>query len=108
MLSNSWILIWFLPVHNCRMPIVDEKAPRDADFDALLDLLRPLESDCATVFNCQGGSEIQCFNFSSGTSNIVLRDGEVPQMTTSPQSTSPRIWEDLAPEQVLSTGPYYA
>ena len=25
------------------------------------------------------------------------RDGEVPQLTTSPQSTSPRIWEDLAP-----------
>ena len=32
------------------------------------------------------------------------RDGEVPQMTTSPQSTSPRIWVDLAP----GTGPYYA
>ena len=31
------------------------------------------------------------------------RDGEVPQMTTSPQSTSPRIWEDLAP----GTGPQY-
>ena len=36
------------------MPIVDEKAPREADFDALLDLLRALDSDCATVFNCQG------------------------------------------------------
>ena len=35
------------------MPIVDEKAPREADFDALLDLLRPLDADCATVFNCQ-------------------------------------------------------
>ena len=34
---------------------------------------------------------------------MLLRDGEVPQMTTSPQSTSPRIWEDLAP----STGPQY-
>ena len=31
------------------------------------------------------------------------RDGEVPQMTTSPQSTSPRVWEDLAP----GTGPQY-
>ena len=30
-----------------------------------------------------------------------VRDGEVPQMTTSPQSTSPCIWEDLAP----GTGP---
>lgn len=38
-----------------RMPIVDEKAPRDADFDALLDLLRLLDADCATVFNCQMG-----------------------------------------------------
>ena len=37
-----------------RMPIVDEKAPREADFDALLDLLRPLDSGCAAVFNCQG------------------------------------------------------
>ena len=35
------------------MPIVDEKAPREADFDALLDLLRPLDADCAAVFNCQ-------------------------------------------------------
>ena len=33
----------------------------------------------------------------------IYRDGEVPQMTTSPQSTSPRIWEDLAPV----TGPQY-
>ena len=33
----------------------------------------------------------------------MYRDGEVPQMTTSPQSTSPRICEDLAP----STGPQY-
>ena len=38
------------------------------------------------------------------TSTIIVRDGEVPQMTTSPQSTSPRIWEDLAP----GTGPHYA
>ena len=45
------------------MPIVDEKAPREADFDALLDLLRPLDSDCATVFNCQGKREIQCLKF---------------------------------------------
>ena len=33
---------------------MDEKAPREADFDALLDLLRPLDSGCAAVFNCQG------------------------------------------------------
>ena len=32
------------------------------------------------------------------------RDGEVPQMTTSSQSTSSRILEDLAP----GTGPQYA
>ena len=31
------------------------------------------------------------------------RDGEVAQMTTSPQSTSPPTWEDLAP----GTGPQY-
>ena len=36
--------------------------------------------------------------------SCVPRDREVPQITTSPQSTSPRIWEDLA----SSTGPYYA
>ena len=35
------------------------------------------------------------------TRGLVHRDGEVPQMTTSPQYTSPRIWEDLAP----GTGP---
>ena len=41
--------------------------------------------------------------WTSGTTTIpstkskLDRDGEVPQMTTSPQSTSPRIWEDLAP-----------
>ena len=40
-------------ISHCRMPIVDEKAPREADFDALLDLLRPLDADCAAVFNCQ-------------------------------------------------------
>ena len=34
---------------------------------------------------------------------LILRDGEVPQITTSPQSTSPRIWEDQAP----GTGPQY-
>ena len=38
---------------------MDEKAPREADFDAMLDLLRPLDSDCAAVFNCQGRTEIQ-------------------------------------------------
>ena len=34
---------------------------------------------------------------------MFYRDGEVPQMTTSPQSTSPGIWEDLA----SGTGPQY-
>ena len=34
---------------------------------------------------------------------VIDRDREVPQMTTSPQSTSPRIWEDLAP----GAGPRY-
>ena len=38
-----------------------------------------------------------------GLNEVKSRDGEVPQMTTSPQSTSPRIWEDLAP----GTGPQY-
>ena len=31
------------------------------------------------------------------------RNGEVPQMTTNSQSTSPRKWEDLSP----GTGPQY-
>ena len=31
----------------------------------------------------------------------MIRDGEVPQITTSPQSTSPRIWEDWCGLPVL-------
>ncbi len=37
------------------MPIVDEKAPRETDFDAMLDCLRGVPADCACVFNCQMG-----------------------------------------------------
>lgn len=37
-----------------RFPIVDEKAPREADFDHMKDVLREhLTKDTACVFNCQ-------------------------------------------------------
>ena len=36
-----------------RMPIVDEKAPRECDFDAMVDELKGLDANTACVFNCQ-------------------------------------------------------
>ena len=36
-----------------RMPIVDEKAPRECDFDNMLDSLKEVGPDTACVFNCQ-------------------------------------------------------
>jgi len=38
-----------------RMPIVDEKAPRECDFDAMVDELKGLDANTACVFNCQMG-----------------------------------------------------
>jgi len=38
-----------------RMPIVDEKAPTESDFDNLLNQLRATTPDTACVFNCQMG-----------------------------------------------------
>merc|ERR1711972_1103608 len=38
-----------------RMPIVDEKAPRECDFDAMLNELRGTDENTACVFNCQMG-----------------------------------------------------
>ena len=35
------------------MPIVDEKAPRECDFDAMVDELKGLDANTACVFNCQ-------------------------------------------------------
>ena len=37
------------------MPIVDEKAPRECDFDAMLNELRGTDENTACVFNCQMG-----------------------------------------------------
>jgi hypothetical protein len=36
-----------------RLPIVDEKAPTEHDFDALLDKLRQTGNETACIFNCQ-------------------------------------------------------
>lgn len=36
-----------------RMPIVDEKAPRECDFDAMLNVLKGTDQNTACVFNCQ-------------------------------------------------------
>ena len=38
-----------------RMPIVDEKAPRECDFDAMVDELKGVDANTACVFNCQVG-----------------------------------------------------
>jgi len=38
-----------------RMPIVDEKAPRECDFDAMVDELKGTDANTACVFNCQMG-----------------------------------------------------
>jgi len=38
-----------------RMPIVDEKAPRECDFDAMVEELKGLDANTACVFNCQMG-----------------------------------------------------
>ena len=35
------------------MPIVDEKAPTEADFEAMLSSIRASSTDTAFVFNCQ-------------------------------------------------------
>ena len=40
-------------VSVCRMPIVDEKAPRECDFDAMLTELKGTDQNTACVFNCQ-------------------------------------------------------
>lgn len=38
-----------------RLPIVDEKAPKDKDFDIALNAMRQTDADTACIFNCQMG-----------------------------------------------------
>jgi hypothetical protein len=42
-------------IEDARLPIVDEKAPAERDFDALLEFLKDDEEETACVFNCQMG-----------------------------------------------------
>ena len=46
-------------IRNCisvfRLPIVDEKAPSEQNFDDILGVLRQQAPDTACVFNCQMG-----------------------------------------------------
>jgi len=42
-------------IADARLPIVDEKAPEERDFDALVNFLRDDEADTACVYNCQMG-----------------------------------------------------
>jgi len=44
-----------LNLDYARMPIVDEKAPRECDFDAMVEELRTVDTKTACVFNCQMG-----------------------------------------------------
>ena len=39
-----------------RLPIVDEKAPKEEDFDAMIKVMREQDKDTACVFNCQVGT----------------------------------------------------
>lgn len=41
--------------HHSRLPIVDEKAPKEEDLDAMLSVLREQGPNTACVFNCQMG-----------------------------------------------------
>eukprot|EP00033_Pygsuia_biforma_P004146 GCRY01004549.1.p1 GENE.GCRY01004549.1~~GCRY01004549.1.p1 ORF type:complete len:585 (+),score=160.20 GCRY01004549.1:98-1852(+) len=43
------------PVLYARIPISDELAPDEKDFDALVDLIIRARKDCAFIFNCQMG-----------------------------------------------------
>eukprot|EP00899_Mesostigma_viride_P028287 jgi/Mesvir1/8643/Mv02588-RA.1 len=43
------------PVDYCRVPVTDEKAPKERDFDALVDRLRDRDPHMPLVFNCQMG-----------------------------------------------------
>ena len=71
-----------------------------------------LSFSAATVFGFPSLPDILCLKHDGSNlrqssnpgccfSMMDSRDGEVPQMTTSPQSTNPHVWEDLAP----GTGP---
>jgi len=42
-------------IEDARLPIVDEKAPAERDFDALVSFLKDDEPETACVFNCQMG-----------------------------------------------------
>merc|ERR1712212_485021 len=42
-------------IQDARLPIVDEKAPAERDFDVLVNFLKDDEPETACVFNCQMG-----------------------------------------------------
>jgi len=42
-------------IEDARLPIVDEKAPAEVDFDSLVNFLKDDQVDTACVFNCQMG-----------------------------------------------------
>ena len=48
-------------LNYARMPIVDEKAPRECDFDAMLNVLRETDQNTACVFNCQVAASFEIF-----------------------------------------------
>ena len=63
----SFQTVKFRDLYKCRMrshfrlPIVDEKAPSEADFDTILDVLKVEGPDTACVFNCQVKTEKMVF-----------------------------------------------
>lgn len=42
-------------VDYLRVPVTDEKAPKDSDFEVLVQRLHDVPSDAVLVFNCQMG-----------------------------------------------------
>ena len=63
---NDKVVIWRYPTYCkfqtynhtimfSRLPIVDEKAPKEENFDDMLNVLREQGPDTACVFNCQMG-----------------------------------------------------
>ena len=42
-------------VDYLRVPVTDEKAPKDSDFEVLIQRLWQVPQDAAVIFNCQVG-----------------------------------------------------
>ena len=55
-----------------RLPIVDEKAPSETDFDTILEVLRHEGPETACVFNCQVISLFYIFKIEVISSTLIF------------------------------------